>query len=193
MQLYLVLYQVGLNRLELILICLRLICFKFKNQCWWGAFSRNIKKGIMVSSDKGFIISILFRRVMYFRMWCIRNQAKRFKQRTGELGSTQLSELRSGEFSSRSWSFYEIKFSNYIRARCAHNVVPILWIKLEYDLILPSHSHSYVTFSILLIYGLKEYGSVFHIDWKYIFLFHICLMYFVILCRVSKIGNLWPN
>ena len=50
----------------------------------------------------------------------------RFKQRTGELGSTQLSELRSGEFSSRSWSFYEIKFSNYIRARCAHNVVPIL-------------------------------------------------------------------
>ena len=32
------------------------------------------------------------------------------RQRTGELGSTQLSELRLGEFSIRSRRFYEIEF-----------------------------------------------------------------------------------
>ena len=104
------------------------------------------------------------------------------KSRTGELSSTQLSELRLGELSIRSRRFFEIKLSNYIRARSAHNVIPILWIKSEYDLILPSHPHPYVTFSILLIFcfvfifgvvlqklkiGSKEYGSLFHIDWKY--------------------------
>ena len=49
-----------------------------------------------------------------------------FKQRTGELSSNQLSELRLGEFSIRSLRFYEINFSNYIRAQSARNVTPIL-------------------------------------------------------------------
>ena len=38
-----------------------------------------LKKSIMVSSfylAKGFIISILFRRVMYFNIWCTMNQTK---------------------------------------------------------------------------------------------------------------------
>ena len=132
---------------------------------------------------------------------------------TGEMGSTQLSELRLGEFSIRSWRFYEIKFPDYMRTRSAYNVIPILWIKSEYNLILPSHPHSYVTFSILLIFyffslglyyrnwklGLEklklktECESLFYNDWKYSFCFHIYLMYFMILCRVSKIGNLLHN
>ena len=32
--------------------------------------------GLIILLGKGFIISVLFRRVMYFSIWCITNQAK---------------------------------------------------------------------------------------------------------------------
>ena len=49
-----------------------------------------------------------------------------FKQRTGTLGSTQLSELKLGKFKIRSRRLYNITFSNHIKARSARNVIPIL-------------------------------------------------------------------
>ena len=87
----------------------------------------------------------------------------RFNQRTGKLSFTQLSELRLGEFSIRSQRLYKIKSSNYIRARSVDNVIPVLWIKSKYDLVLPSHQHSCVTFSILLIF--LSLGSYYR-NWK---------------------------
>ena len=38
--------------------------------------------------------------------------------------------------------------------------------------------------------GSRQYESIFHVDWKYSFFFYIYLMYFIILCRVSKICDL---
>ena len=128
-----------------------------------------------------------------FQVMLYKESAKnlRFKQRTGKLSFTQLNELRLGKFSIRSRRLYKIKFSNYIRARSVHNVIPILWIKSDYDLVLLSHQHPCVTRIVLqkLEIGSREYGSIFHIEQKYSFLFHIHLMYFITLCRVYKIGN----
>ena len=49
------------------------------------------------------------------------------RKRTGELGSTQLSELRLGEFSIRSWRFYEIKF--YVHEIAAVELSKIYFLK----------------------------------------------------------------
>ena len=99
-----------------------------------------------------------------FQVMLYKESAKnlRFKQGTGKLSFTQLSELRLGNFSIRSRKLYEIKFSNYIRARSVRNVIPILWIKSDYDLVLPSHQHPCVTRIVLqkLKIGSIEYGSI---------------------------------
>ena len=61
----------------------------------------------------------------------------------------------------RSTRFYFIKLENYVRPRNSPNVIPILWSKIEYDLLLSLLHHLIVSpfklFSILFIFWKQQH------------------------------------
>ena len=57
--------------------------------------------------------------------------------------------------------FHELKFLNYVRSWSARNINPILWIKLEEDLILPALPQPLqeVIFNLFNFFSLASHGS----------------------------------
>ena len=132
--------------------------------------------GLVNLYGTGFIIRILFRKIMYFRIWSVKIQVK-----INDLNS-ELENWATLSWASWFWEnsvldhrdFIKRKFAYYIRAQSTHNIIPILGIKSEYNLILASHLHHCVIFCTLLIL-ICIYGDC------------------ITLCRISKMGYLLPN
>lgn len=87
----------------------------------------------------------------FFNKWCYSERSCISFNRGLENGLHSVKRFKVRRIQVRSKRLYEIKFSNYIWMRSTCNVIPVLWVKSEYDLILPFHIHPQVVLFILLI------------------------------------------
>ena len=95
--------------------------------------------GIIRIPGKDFVI-ISLKKAKYSRKRYLSQHEiyKHFEQRMEDWAPRWNEPIKFGKRNIISTEIFEIKYLNHVRARSAHDIIPILRIKLEEDLILPT-------------------------------------------------------
>ena len=111
---------------------------------------------------KDFVIRILLKKGKYSRKWHLSQHEiyafKRGRRTEIHVGINE-SSLENAVLDRR--RFYEITFLSYVRTRNARSIIPILWIKLEEDLILPTLPQplQWVIFNLFYFFSLASHEN----------------------------------